>query len=309
MGNLALSIVAAAVLIGGYAAIQSKDIKAKNVLIQTKSALTYEKSIKKEDTTNYAKFNVKPSMLFVTNNTKDKILLNKLSNAIEKLVTKNPTKDNFTCNELASTGKITYSECQKIYNKKFATIIPTNTAVENSIATDVNTLNANKTKNKIIISAVTNEIAPNSKVEKELVQLVQTQKTKRLQNPAAQEAKMEKTIRQIKKYHIRNIAKIANVRARRIISNIMNVAHNRYIHHNNDFYMNNKMPFIYRDNKQIKRQYQERLKQIYIRNYISDFIPFSANTGENTENKNSNIANIRNKRAVSSFNFFKFNKF
>ena len=222
MGNLALSIIAAAVLVGGYVAIQSKDIKAKNTLIQTKSALAYENSIKKENTTDYAKLNVKPSMLFITDNTNEKILLGKLSDAVEKLVKINPNKNNFNCNELASTGKITYSECEKIYSKKFTVITPTNTAVENSITTDINALKGDKTQNKIIISTVASEIAPNSKTEKEIVQIAQNQEVKTIQNPVVQEVKVNKVIKQMKKYHITNMDEVSdNTKVYKVMNNIM----------------------------------------------------------------------------------------
>ena len=288
MGNLALSIVAVAVLVGGYLSIQNKDIKAKNVLIQTKSALNYEKYIKKENSTSYAKLNVKPSMLFITNNVNEKILLNKLSNAIKILIKKNPNRNNFTCKELASTDKISYSECERIYNKKFTAIIPTNTAVENEIENNIGALK-NKVTDKIVLSAVTDEISPNIKTKKELAHLVATEDIKTIQNPVAKEVKIEKVIKKIRKYHIENIAKIANnTKVYKVMNNIMKVAHNtmpdKHITQVHTFELSQIKDFIPNANMFITNNNNP--------NRFNKFIPFSKNNDKDLKDNKRNFNNF-----------------
>jgi len=157
-GNITLSIAAAAAVIAVVIGIEAKNAEISSQIRQTDKAVQYEKAEGVLGTNSYAKLDVKPAMLFVTNTSRDKILLNKLSDAVETVVKQNPNIQNINCSTLARTGKITYGECESIINKQFPVIIPSNPNVEDSIASNIKS-NAEKNNMEIVKAIVIEKTA------------------------------------------------------------------------------------------------------------------------------------------------------
>ena len=169
MGNLVLSVVAIAAISVAAIQIAVKDSQVKNGKMQTKSVLKYEKAIKTTGSS-YANLGVKGNMVFITNNTRDKVILNKISKAVNDLIKSHPNATDFSCSTLASTGDVSESECNEVKNKKYAVILPSNKAVTNNTNSLVKKINTdNNTVNKVIVSEVSSSLAPNAKAEKTYV--------------------------------------------------------------------------------------------------------------------------------------------
>lgn len=168
MGNLVLSIVAIAAISVAAIQIAVKDSQVKNGKMQTKSVLKYEKAIKTTGSS-YANLGVKGNMVFITNNTRDKVILNKISKAVNDLIKSHPNATDFSCSTLASTGDVSESECNEVKNKKYAVILPSNKAVTNNTNSLVKKINTNNTINKVAVSEISSSLAPNAKAEKTYV--------------------------------------------------------------------------------------------------------------------------------------------
>ncbi len=163
MGNLVLSVAAVAVIAAIYINISDKKESIDSQISQTKKALAYETNEHKINSTSYAKLNVKPSMLFVTNNTQNKELLEKLAKAVTAEIQSNPNAQSFSCSTLAQTGDITLKECEYIQSKHFTTVLPSNQAINTNTQSYLqsNASNPKQQQTLKIATAVTvNKIAP-----------------------------------------------------------------------------------------------------------------------------------------------------
>ena len=163
MGNLVLSVAAIAAIAVIYVNINNKKESINSQISQTKKALAYETNEHKINSTSYAKLNVKPSMLFVTNNTQNKEILGKLAKAVTAEIQSNPNAQNFSCSALAQTGDITLKECEYIQSKHFTTVLPSNQAVNTNTQNYLQN-NASNPKQqqtlKIATGIMVNKIAP-----------------------------------------------------------------------------------------------------------------------------------------------------
>ena len=175
MGNLVLSMIAIAVISASAIQIFVKNSETKNSKIQTAGALKYEKAIKTTGSS-YANLDVKDNMVFITKNTRDKVILNKISKAVNDLIKTNPNATDFSCEKLASTGDVSKKECNAVRNKKYAVILPSNKAVENNTNSLVKKINNNDTINKVVVSEVSSALAPNAKAERTYVENIKTDK-------------------------------------------------------------------------------------------------------------------------------------
>jgi len=202
-GKIALSIAAIGVLAISAIAVKNKHDEIENTKKQVKVVLQYETKQKNLHTDSYADLKVKPETLFITQSQKDKDLLKKMRKAVAKEVITHPSNETFSCNTLASTGEITLSECNYLQSKKFDVILPTNTAVEETAKTNINSIDNNDsnhhTVTQVVTATVANHIAPasNSEVSSDYSRKLQQKDS--VASITHNNVKAEKTVKEEKK--------------------------------------------------------------------------------------------------------------
>jgi len=204
-GNLALSIAAAAAIVIMINNIESKHQQLNSQVQQTKKAIQYEKAEGVLNTDSYAKLNVKPHVLFVTDRDEDKVLLAKLSRAVNKVVKQNSDVKDISCDMLANTGEITLNECNKIKDKQFTVLIPSNPIANNIAVTISNNTSddeesdTNRETKQIVKAVALNAIMPNPTYQKKMLEATSNMPVVKINTTYNRKTAITKVIRAIRK--------------------------------------------------------------------------------------------------------------
>jgi CHASE3 domain sensor protein len=112
MGNLIISVFAAAAILGGYSYMKTKQDEMTDKIKVAKTVDTYVQRTKLAEKNNLHDPEYQTGLIAMTNN---KNLLHKFQKALDIAL---KSKNNPTCEDLVQTGEITYKECKKIENMK-----------------------------------------------------------------------------------------------------------------------------------------------------------------------------------------------
>ena len=178
MGGIALSIVAAAAIVGGYLSIKAHQENIIDNYKQAKTIVSYANKAEAKNTISNADLDIQAKNLIV-GSLQDKDKIDRLQKAMEVAL---KTNQNPNCLDLAKTHLITLNECEFEMHKKnaFANLSTTGIAFN-----DKNASSKNINKAKQVAKIVKVQMLPNANQINSSVNSVSTQVQNTIQNVAA----------------------------------------------------------------------------------------------------------------------------